>query len=141
AGVNDLAKELHAEDIPGRAPLLLALSTTVLAARSAGKSVLDGVFDAINDAAGFEAECLQARQLGFDGKTLIHPSQIEPCNKVVAPVAEDVDRSRKISAPFDKEIAGGGGVATLDGRLVETLHVESARRTLAMSQAIAQRTQ
>jgi citrate lyase subunit beta/citryl-CoA lyase len=139
AGVNDLAKELHAEDIPGRAPLLLALSTAVLAARSAGKSVLDGVFDDINDAAGFEAECLQARQLGFDGKTLIHPSQIVPCNKIFTPSAEEIERALRIIAAFDQAIARGQGVATLDGRLIENLHVESARRILAMSDAIARR--
>jgi len=138
-GVNDLVKELHAEDIPGRAPLLLALSTAVLAARGAGKAVLDGVFDNIGDAAGFKAECLQSRQLGFDGKTLIHPSQIDPCNAVFTPSAEEVERAQRTIAAFDQAIARGEGVATLDGRLIENLHVESVRRILAMSQEIDRR--
>jgi len=140
-GVNDLAKELHAEDVPGRLSLLFALSSAVLAARGTGKFVLDGVFDDINDAAGFEVECLQARQLGFDGKTLIHPSQIEPCNKVFTPTAEETQRAQRIIATFDQAIASGQGVATLDGRLIENLHVESARRILAISRAIAARKQ
>ena len=138
-GVNDLVKELHAEDVPGRAPLLLALSTAVLAARSAGKVVLDGVFNNIGDAAGFQAECLQSRQLGFDGKTLIHPSQIEPCNTVFTPTVEEVEHAQRTIATFDQAIARGEGVATLEGRLIENLHVESARRILAISRASAQR--
>jgi citrate lyase subunit beta / citryl-CoA lyase len=140
-GVNDLVKELHAEDVPGRAPLLLALSTAVLGARSAGKAVLDGVFDNIGDAAGFKAECLQSRQLGFDGKTLIHPSQIDPCNTVFTPSAEEAERAKRTIAAFDQAIARGQGVASLDGRLIENLHVESAHRILAMSRAIAARKQ
>ena len=138
-GVNDLAKELHAQDVPGRAPLLLALSTAVLAARSAGKAVLDGVFDNITDTRGFEDDCLQSRQLGFDGKTLIHPSQVEPCNRVFTPSAEEVERAQRTIAAFDQAITRGEGVATLDGRLIENLHVESARRILAMSQEIDRR--
>jgi citrate lyase subunit beta/citryl-CoA lyase len=138
-GVNDLAKELHAEDVPGRAPLLLALSTAVLAARSAGKAVLDAVFDNMTDTRGFEDECLQSRQLGFDGKTLIHPSQIDPCNKVFTPSVAEIERAEKTIAAFERAAAQGQGVATLDGRLIENLHVESARRILAISDAIARR--
>jgi citrate lyase subunit beta/citryl-CoA lyase len=111
----------------------------VLAARSAGKSVLDGVFDDIADSHGFEAECLQARQWGFDGKTLIHPAQIEPCNQIFTPSAEEIERARRIIVAFDQAIASGQGVATLDGRLIENLHAESARRILAMSDVIKQR--
>jgi citrate lyase subunit beta / citryl-CoA lyase len=137
AGVNDLTKELRAEDVPGRAPLLFALSVALLAARSAGKAALDGVFDDISDAAGFEAECLQSRQLGFDGKTLIHPSQIDPCNRVFTPSVAEIERAEKTIAAFERAVASGRGVATLDGRLIENLHVESARRILAMGQEIA----
>ena len=84
-GTNDLAKELHAEHVPGRQPLLTGLSLCLLAARATGKVILDGVYNDIKDPEGFEAECVQGRQMGFDGKTLIHPSQLEPANQVFAP--------------------------------------------------------
>jgi citrate lyase subunit beta/citryl-CoA lyase len=139
-GTNDLAKELHAEHVPGRQPLLTGLGLCLLAARATGKVILDGVYNDITDAAGFEAECLQGRQLGFDGKTLIHPSQIEPANAVWAPTAEAIDDARELIATFDDAIAGGKGVVTHKGRMIENLHVDNARRVLAVADAIAART-
>ncbi|MCE0534937.1 CoA ester lyase [Kineosporia rhizophila] len=135
-GTNDLANELRAEPVPGRAPLLTALSLALLGARAAGKVILDGVYNDLKDAAGFEAECVQGRQLGFDGKTLIHPSQVEPCNRVFAPSAEQVAESREILAAWDEALAEGRGVATVRGRLVENLHVANAQRILAMAEAL-----
>jgi citrate lyase subunit beta/citryl-CoA lyase len=135
-GTNDLAKELQAEHVPGRQPLLAGLGLALLAARATGKMILDGVYNDIKDAAGFEAECVQGRQMGFDGKTLIHPSQLEPCNRVFAPTDDEVDRARRIIEAFEQAEAEGRGVVTVDGRMVENLHVEQARRTLALTAAI-----
>lgn len=135
-GTNDLTKELHAEFVPGRGPLLGGLSLCLLAARATGKVILDGVYNDVKDAEGFEAECLQGRQYGFDGKTLIHPSQVEPCNRVFAPSEEEIDRSRRIIAAFEEASAAGRGVVTVDGRMIENLHVENARRVLALAEAI-----
>jgi citrate lyase subunit beta/citryl-CoA lyase len=136
-GTNDLAKELRAEHVPGRSPLLTGLGLCLLAARAGGKVILDGVYNDIGDEEGFEAECRQGRQMGFDGKTLIHPSQIEPCNRIFSPAAEEVERSRRIIEAFEAAEAEGRGVVTVDGRMVENLHVEQARRTLAQAQSIA----
>jgi citrate lyase subunit beta/citryl-CoA lyase len=136
-GTNDLAKELHAEQVPGRAPLLGALSLALLAARATGKVILDGVYNDVRDLAGFEAECLQGKQFGFDGKTLIHPSQLEPCNRIFAPSPEDVAQSRKIIDAFEEARREGRGVVTVDGRMIEHLHVDNARRVLALDSAIA----
>ncbi len=138
-GTNDLAKELHAEFVPGRAPLLGGLSLALLAARATGKVILDGVYNDVQDADGFAAECLQGRQLGFDGKTLIHPSQVGPCNEAFAPSAEEVERSQKIIDAFQAAEAEGKGVVTVDGRMIENLHVDNARRILALHEAIAAR--
>jgi citrate lyase subunit beta/citryl-CoA lyase len=135
-GTNDLAKELGAEHVPGRAPLLTGLGLALLAARAAGKVILDGVYNDIRDPEGFEAECVQARQMGFDGKTLIHPSQLEPCNRVFAPTPEAVEQAGRIIAAFEQAEAEGRGVVTVDGRMIENLHVEQARRTLALAAAI-----
>jgi len=135
-GTNDLAKELQAAHVPGRQPLLPGLGMCLLAARAAGKVILDGVYNDIKDEAGFLAECEQARDLGFDGKTLIHPSQVEPCNTTFAPTPEDVERAGRIIAAFEEAEADGRGVVTVDGRMVENLHVEQARRTLAIQAAI-----
>ncbi|GAA5158222.1 MULTISPECIES: HpcH/HpaI aldolase/citrate lyase family protein [Amycolatopsis] len=135
-GTNDLAKELHAESVPGRAPLLGSLSLCLLAARATGKVILDGVYNDVRDAEGFEAECRQGRQFGFDGKTLIHPSQIEPCNRIFAPSPEEVERARRIIEAFDEAEAAGRGVVTVDGRMVENLHVDEARRVLALAAAL-----
>ena len=137
-GTNDIAKELHAEHVAGRAPLLFALSTCLLAAREAGKVILDGVYNDIQNAEGFEAECVQGRQLGFDGKTLIHPSQVDPCNRVFAPSEAEIEQAGKIIAAFEEAEAAGKGVVTVDGRMIENLHVDNARRTLAQAEAIAQ---
>ncbi len=135
-GTNDIAKELHAEQIPGRAPMQLALQSCLLAARLAGKVILDGVYNDIKDEEGFRAECVQGRQLGFDGKTLIHPSQVEPCNEVFAPSAEEVEAAREIIAAFEAAEAEGKGVVQVNGRMVENLHVDNARRALAQAEAI-----
>jgi citrate lyase subunit beta/citryl-CoA lyase len=137
-GTNDLAKELHAEHVPGRAPLVFGLSQCLLAARMAGKVILDGVYNDIKDADGFLAECVQGRQLGFDGKTLIHPTQVEPCNDTFAPSEEELTRSRGLILAFEEAQAEGKGVATYEGRMIENMHVDNARRAIAMAEAIAQ---
>ncbi|MCX7620601.1 MAG: CoA ester lyase [Acidimicrobiales bacterium] len=136
-GTNDLAKELHAEHVPGRQPLLTGLGLCLLAARTTGKVILDGVYNDISNQEGFVAECQQGRQMGFDGKTLIHPSQIEPCNEAFAPSEVEIEQSRKIIAAFEEAQAEGKGVVTVDGRMIENLHVENARRVLALADAIA----
>jgi len=138
-GTNDLAKELHAEHVPGRQPLLTGLGLCLLAARATGKVILDGVYNDIKDPEGFEAECLQGRQMGFDGKTLIHPSQIDPANAVWAPTPEAVEDARALIATFEEAIAAGKGVVTHNGRMIENLHVDNARRVLAVAAAIAGR--
>lgn len=136
-GTNDLAKELHAEHVPGRQPLMFGLSQCLLAARLAGKVILDGVYNDIKNEEGFEAECVQGRQLGFDGKTLIHPSQLEPCNRVFAPSEDEIAAAREIITAFEEATAAGKGVVTVNGRMIENLHVDNARRTLAQAEAIA----
>jgi citrate lyase subunit beta/citryl-CoA lyase len=137
-GTNDLVKELRAERVPGRAPLLTALSLSVLAAREAGIAVLDGVFNDVRDAEGFRAECEQGRDLGFDGKTLIHPGQVDVANEVFAPSEAAVEDARGVLASW--EAAGAGaGVVTHNGRMIEALHVDIARRVLATHEAIADR--
>jgi citrate lyase subunit beta / citryl-CoA lyase len=138
-GTNDLAKELHAEHVPGRQPLVTGLSLALLGARAAGKVILDGVYNDIKDEEGFAAECLQGRQMGFDGKTLIHPSQVEPCNRIFAPSDDEVASSREIIEAFAAAQAEGRGVVTVNGRMIENLHVDNARRVLAVADAIAAR--
>jgi len=135
-GTNDLANELHAEHLPGRAPLLAGIGMAVLGARAAGKVVLDGVYNDVRDPAGFEAECLQGRQFGFDGKTLIHPDQVEPCNRVFSPTPEQIAHSRAVVAAWDEAVAAGRAVATVEGRLIEHLHVRNARRILDLAQLL-----
>jgi citrate lyase subunit beta/citryl-CoA lyase len=137
-GTNDLVKELHASRVPGRAPLLPSLHLCLLAARATGKVLLDGVYNDIKDEAGFLAECVQGRELGFDGKTLIHPSQIEPCNGVFAPDDDAVEQAKRTIAAFEEAQAQGRGVVTLDGRMIENLHVEESRRILSIHAAIAE---
>jgi citrate lyase subunit beta/citryl-CoA lyase len=136
-GTNDLAKELHAEVTPGRQQLQWGLQVCVMATRAAGKVILDGVYNAIKDAEGFRDECVQGRQFGFDGKTLIHPGQVEPCNDVFAPSEAEVESSREIIAAFEEAEAQGIGVVTVNGRMIENLHVDNARRVLAQADAIA----
>jgi citrate lyase subunit beta / citryl-CoA lyase len=138
-GTNDLTKELHAEHVPGRAPLLTGLGLALLAARAEAKVILDGVYNDLHDAAGFEAECRQGRELGFDGKTLIHPGQVDPCNRVFAPTAAQIDESRAILRAWDHALGHGLGVATVNGRMIENLHVDNARRILALADAITAR--
>lgn len=136
-GTNDLVKELQARFVPGRAPLLTALSTVLLAARAAGVAVLDGVFNDVKDAEGFEAECRQGRDLGFDGKTLIHPGQVDPCNAVFTPSTDEVEDARGLLDAW--EAGAGRGVVTYRGRMVENLHVEVARRVLAVDEVVRSR--
>jgi citrate lyase subunit beta/citryl-CoA lyase len=136
-GTNDLAKETRARLVPGRGPMLGWLADCVLAAHAYGIEVLDGVYNDIDDAQGFAAECAQGRDMGFDGKTLIHPSQIAPCNAAFSPSAEEVAQARKIIAAFDLPENHGKGVVQLDGRMVERMHADIARRTVAIADAIA----
>jgi citrate lyase subunit beta / citryl-CoA lyase len=136
-GTNDLAKELRAQQVQGRAPLVPHLTTALLAARAAGKVILDGVYNDVRDAEGFEVEARQGFELGFDGKTLVHPSQVEPTNIIWAPSEADVDLARRTIEAFDAAQAEGRGVVTVDGRMIENLHVDNARRTLAVAEAIA----
>jgi citrate lyase subunit beta/citryl-CoA lyase len=132
-GTNDLAKETRMRIVPGRQPMQTALSTAVLAGHAYGLDVIDGVYNDIADAQGFARECREARDMGFDGKTLIHPSQIEPCNAAFTPSAEEVAEATRIVAAFDAPENRDKGVIALDGRMVERMHAESARRTLALA--------
>lgn len=136
-GTNDLARELRCALLPGRHPLLPHLATALLAAREAGKVILDGVYNDVKNPEGFESECVQGFEMGFDGKTLIHPSQVEPCNQVWAPDEAEVAHAHKVIEAFEAAVAEGRGVITVDGRMIENLHVDNARRTLATAAAIA----
>jgi len=138
-GTNDLAKDTRARLVPGRAPMLPWLMTCVAAARAYGLSVLDGVYNDLGNAEGFVAECKQALELGFDGKTLIHPRQIEPCNETFSPSPEEVALARKMIAAFDLPENANKGVIQIDGRMVERLHAEMARQTVAIADMIAKR--
>jgi citrate lyase subunit beta/citryl-CoA lyase len=136
-GTNDLAKDTRARILPGRAPMLPWLMNCVAAARAYGIDILDGVYNELGNADGFAAECAQARDLGFDGKTLIHPQQIAPCNAAFSPNEDEVAWARKIIAAFDQPEAASKGVLQIDGRMVERLHADMARRTVAIADAIA----
>jgi citrate lyase subunit beta/citryl-CoA lyase len=136
-GTNDLAKELRAALVPGRAPLLWGLGRCVNAARFAGKVILDGVYNDVKNPEGFAAECAQGADMGFDGKTLIHPTQVEPCNEAYSPSAEEIEYSRRVIEAFEQGLADGVGVVTVDGRMIENLHVDNARRAIAIADAIA----
>jgi citrate lyase subunit beta/citryl-CoA lyase len=136
-GTNDLAKELRAGLVRGRHPLVPHLATALLAAREAGKVIVDGVFNDVKDLDAFRDECVQGAEMGFDGKTLIHPTQVDVANDVWAPSEADVEHARKVIAAFDEAVAEGRGVITVDGRMIENLHVDNARRTLAVADAIA----
>jgi citrate lyase subunit beta / citryl-CoA lyase len=140
-GTNDLAKDTRAHLIAGRAPMVPWLMNCLAAARAYGLDILDGVYNDLSDADGFAAECRQARDFGFDGKTLIHPRQIEPCNAAFSPSAEEVEIARKILAAFDLPENENKGVLQVDGRMVERLHAEMARRTVAIADAIGKRKQ
>jgi citrate lyase subunit beta / citryl-CoA lyase len=137
-GTNDLAKDTRARILPGRAPMLPWLMNCVAAARAFGLDILDGVYNDLGNAEGFAAECAQARDLGFDGKTLIHPQQIAPCNSAFSPNDDEVAWARKIIAAFDQSDNAAKGVIQIDGRMVERLHADMARRTVAIADAIAQ---
>lgn len=135
-GTNDLAKELRAQQVPSRAPLYPHLAMALLAAREADKIILDGVYNDVRNAEGFEIEARQGFEMGFDGKTLIHPSQVEPTNAIWAPSEEEIDLARRTIEAFVEAEAQGRGVVTVDGRMIENLHVDNARRTLATAEAI-----
>src|SRR5262245_9055148 len=135
-GTSDLTKDLHAVATRDRLPLITALGLAMLAARAHGLAILDGVHLDLSDEEGFAFACRQGRELGFDGKTLIHPAQIGPANAAFAPRAEDIEWSRRIIAAHAAAAAGGKGVALVDGQLIETLHVENARRMLALAHEI-----
>jgi citrate lyase subunit beta/citryl-CoA lyase len=136
-GTSDLTNDLRAHETRDRLPLLTALGLVLLAARAHGLAVLDGVHLDLADADGFAAACRQGRELGFDGKTLIHPQQIEPANAAFSPTADEAARARRVVAAYAEGVAVGKGAIRVDGRLVEALHVEGARRTLALVEAIA----
>jgi citrate lyase subunit beta/citryl-CoA lyase len=138
-GTNDLAKDTRARLVPGRLPMRPWLMTCVAAARAYDLDIIDGVFNDIADAEGFARECAEARDMGFDGKTIIHPSQIDVCNAAFSPTAEEVAQARKIVAAFDLPENRDKGVIALDGKMVERLHADMARRTVAIAQAIADR--
>lgn len=135
-GTNDLAKETRARFVSGRAPMLPWLTTAVLAARAYGLDVIDGVYNDFRNEEGFRTECMQGRDLGMDGKTLIHPGQVEIANEAFAPSAEEVERARAIIAAFALPENAGKGAISLDGRMVELLHAEMAKRTVALAEAI-----
>jgi citrate lyase subunit beta / citryl-CoA lyase len=138
-GTSDLTKDLHARETRDRLPLLTGLGLVLLAARAYGRAVLDGVHLDLADAEGFAAACRQGRELGFDGKTLIHPQQIEPANAAFSPTIEEVDGARRIIAAYAEGVAVGKGAIRVEGRLVEALHVEEAHRVVALADAIAGR--
>jgi citrate lyase subunit beta / citryl-CoA lyase len=138
-GTNDIAKETRARLLSGRAPMLSWLSHCLLAARAYGLDILDGVYNDLSDIEGFRRECAQGRDLGFDGKTLIHPNQIGPCNSAFSPTPFEIDQAYKFIAAFDLPENRGKGVVQVEGRMVELLHAEMARRTVAIAEAIAAR--
>lgn len=135
-GTNDLAKDLQTRFRPDRLPLMAGLGHCVLAAKAHGIAIVDGVYNAFKDDAGLAAECAQGRDMGFDGKTLIHPLQVETANAAFAPTQEEADLARRQIAAFDEALAAGQAVAVVDGKIVENLHVATARETLAKLDAI-----
>jgi citrate lyase subunit beta/citryl-CoA lyase len=137
-GTNDLAKETRARIVPGRAPMRPWLSTCIAAARIHGIDILDGVYNDIADAEGFARECTEAHDMGFDGKTLIHPSQVAACNAAFTPTEQEIAEARKIIAAFELPENKDKGVVELDGRMIERMHIDIARRTVAIADAIAQ---
>lgn len=137
-GTNDLAKDLGTRSGQRREPMLFALGACLMAARAHGIVAIDGVFNAFKDTEGLEAECTQGRDMGFDGKSLIHPAQVEISNSVFGPSEEEVDLARRQIAAFNEAKAAGQGVAVVDGRIVENLHIVTAEATLAKVQAIAE---
>lgn len=137
-GTNDLAKEMRAALVKGRAPLMTALTMALMAARQSGLSILDGVFNDIADAPGFADECRQGADMGFDGKTLIHPSQLDMCNEVFAPSQDEIAQARDVVAAFADPENAGQGVLKVNGKMTEILHRDIAVRVLAIADAIAE---
>ncbi len=138
-GTTDLTNDLRAQHTPDRLALLYSLSHVILAARAAGKSVIDGVHLDLNDEDEFRTVCTQGKELGFDGKSLIHPKQIAFANETFGPTEKDVELAQAVITAFDDAISKGKGVAVLDGKLIESLHVENAKRVLNMAKIIASR--
>jgi citrate lyase subunit beta/citryl-CoA lyase len=136
-GTNDIAKETRARQVAGRWPILPHLATAVAAARAHDVDILDGVFNALGDEAGFRTECEQGRDLGFDGKTLIHPNQVAIANEVFAPTVEELTAARALIAAFDQPENRSKGVIAHEGRMAERMHAEMARRTVALAETIA----
>lgn len=135
-GTNDLAKDLHANHTELRLPMITGLGLALLAGRAHGLTLLDGVYNDIQNTDGFRSECVQGNNLGFDGKTLIHPSQLEPCNDVYGPSDAQLEEARAIIEGFEEAQKAGKGVVTVNGRMIENLHVEHAKRQVAMAHAI-----
>ncbi len=138
-GTNDLVKDLRARHVPGRQSVLHALSHAVLVARANGLNVLDGVYSDFKDAEGFANECVQARDMGFDGKTLIHPSQVEPANSAFSPSQDELEHARRMIEAFEVAAAEDKGVAVLDGRMIEELHLAEARRMVTLADTLSNR--
>lgn len=136
-GTNDLAKELNSRFRPDRLPMMPGLGLCLLAAKATGCIIVDGVYNAFKDTEGLKAECDQGRDMGMDGKTLIHPAQVDVANDAFAPSADEIDLAQRQITAFEETIAAGGGVAVVDGKIVENLHVETAKKTLAKAEAIA----
>ena len=135
-GTSDLTKELHALVTRDRLPLITSLGLVMLSARAFGLAILDGVYLDLSDEEGFALSCRQGRELGFDGKTLIHPKQIPPANLTYAPSPEEIEWSRQVIAAHAEAGAAGKGIVVVDGKLIEGLHVENARRVLALAEEI-----
>ena len=139
AGTNDLAKELNCRFRADRLPMITSLSMMLLAAKAHGIVAIDGVYNQFKDDEGLAAECAQGRDMGFDGKTLIHPAQVAVCNDAFSPSAEEIDLAERQIAAFEETEASGQGVAVVDGKIVENLHVETARKILALAEAVSAR--
>ncbi|WP_306131816.1 HpcH/HpaI aldolase/citrate lyase family protein [Roseivivax marinus] len=137
-GTNDLVKELNGRATPDRVSVMTGLGHCVIAAKAHGKVIVDGVYNAFKDEAGLAAECRQGRDMGFDGKTLIHPAQIDTANAEFGPSEDEIDLARRQIAAYEAAQADGQGVAVVDGKIVENLHVDTARRILAQAEAIGQ---
>ncbi|MFC3613046.1 HpcH/HpaI aldolase/citrate lyase family protein [Lutimaribacter marinistellae] len=135
-GTNDLAKELQTRFRPDRLPMVTSLGLCLLAAKAEGLIIVDGVYNAFKDEEGLKAECTQGRDMGFDGKTLIHPAQVDIANDAFAPSEAEIDLARRQIEAFAEVEASGQGVAVVDGKIVENLHVATARETLAKAEAI-----
>jgi citrate lyase subunit beta / citryl-CoA lyase len=138
-GTNDLVNETYSLHVPGRAPLVPSLTWALLAVRAAGKVIVDGVYNNVKDPEGFEAEARQGREMGFDGKTLIHPAQVAPANIAFAPSEADIEHAKGMIGAFDEALAAKKGVATFNGKMIEELHVRDAKRILAFADALASR--